>query len=143
MATPELCRNFLSGVCGRQGRGGTVEVQPIKQPPGVASHHYSCHPVVTAALRSGPVLLLLFNGGVARRCCIQWSNGPFGGGSGSRRMEQWRKWWGVTREEESGSLAGTCDPRRVNLDTIWVSPLCHLSFKSSVSVLCLNLLLVP
>jgi len=53
MAAPELCRNFLSGVCGRQGRKGTVEVR--------------C-PVSTAALRSGPLLRLRLHGGVARHC---------------------------------------------------------------------------
>ena len=40
---------------------------PIKQPPGVAAHHCSCHPVVIAALQSGLLLLLRYHGGVARR----------------------------------------------------------------------------
>jgi len=72
MAAPELCRNFLSGVCGRQGRKGTVEVQSIEQLPGVAVHHCSCRPVAIAAFQSGPLLLLWLHGGVARcYCCCR------------------------------------------------------------------------
>ena len=47
-----------------------VEVHSsAEEPPGGATHHASCCPVSTAALRSGPLLLLRLHGGVARHCC--------------------------------------------------------------------------